>query len=333
MDRRQFLAGVSPLLLPHPLLRLAVLAGTRFRILSWDGEHVHSRPCFHAEGRRILFMRAPAGPDPAATAQADASPWSLWSVSRTGEGLELFFQHPEVRATRPDACPRSGRIAFTGIRSGRGELWVLEPDGTGLTHIPVGDPPRTRVFYPSWFPDGERIAVTDYQARQVLSVSLASGEVVPLTDPQEVQAGMCAVSPRQGDGGTVAFAGQPSGPSFRLEDNRIWLTRGEGAPWLLDGEHGRTPAWSPMGTRLAFASTRPRPAPAALMLERTLPGGRSGVFVASPDPEGTGRWELVPVSPVDHAAFHPKWSPQGKELALMVQRLSDRRSGIALLEL
>jgi len=301
-------------------------------MLLWDGEHVHSRPCFDASGERILVMRAPAGDDPVATAGADASPWSLWSLPRTGGDPELLFEHPVLRATRPDPCWSTGRIAFTGIRSGRGELWVINADGTGLTHIPVGDPPLPRVFYPSWFSDRDRIAVTDYQAHQVLSVSISTGEVTPLSDPGQVWAGMCAVSPGAIENGPVAFAGQPPVEPYDVAANLIWLTQREGPARQLDGKHGRTPAWSPVGRHLAFSSTRPRMAPTALIHERTLPGGRSGVFIASPGHGPGDSWVTAPVSPLDHEAVHPKWSPQGDGMVLMAETLGKKRSGIALLE-
>jgi hypothetical protein len=66
--------------------------------------------------------------------------------------------------------------------------------------------------------------------------------------------------------------------------------------------------------------------------ERTLPGGRSGIFIASPGPGPEDEWVTTPVSPLDHEAVHPKWSPLGDGIVLMVETLGIKRSGIALIE-
>ncbi|NJD21023.1 MAG: hypothetical protein FIA95_17275 [Gemmatimonadetes bacterium] len=275
-------------------------------------------------------MRAPSGADPRVTVNSDRSPWALWSVPRGGGEPEPFFDDPALGATRPDACPLTGRIAFTGIRGDRSELFLLNADGTGLRHVPVGDPPRTRVYYPSWFPDGDRVAVTDYQRRQALSVSVSSGEVVPLTDPSEISAGMAAASGAADGRLLLAFAGQPRGPRYDVERNRIWLRAQDGSIRPLDHGRGRTPAWSPKATCLAYSSTRPRRAPPLIMLRRLLGSGRSTGFVATPDPDELAPWRSTALTPADHAALHPKWSPDGAEVVMMATSLTDGRSGIAV---
>src|SRR5688572_16287540 len=100
------------------------------RLIVLDGEHVHSRPCFSPAGDRIVFMRAPAGVHPAQTRSSNHSAWSLWTVNPSGGSPELLFEDPDLKATRPDVCPTNGKIAFTGVRAGRAELWLMD-NGAG----------------------------------------------------------------------------------------------------------------------------------------------------------------------------------------------------------
>lgn len=91
---------------------------------------------------------------------------------------------PEVVAssTRVEFMPRFGpnedRLAFISGRSGRSEIWVTRPDG-GLDRLFGVDPPN-HIHAFLWSPAGDRIAVSDHQAR-LLIVDVATGdsEVVP----------------------------------------------------------------------------------------------------------------------------------------------------------
>lgn len=344
MDRRRFIGLMAPVcgVASIPSRVSGIGTGSLFthhdlgrpleatlELLVRDGSHVHSRPCFDRTGRHVLVMRAPAGEDPALTRQANSSPWSLWRVPINGGAPEIFFENPEIRATRPDTCWTTGKIAFSGIRGDGAELWTINEDGSGLTHIPVGDPPRDRLFYPSWYPDGDRIAVTDYRAHQVLTVSTSTGQVWPSSDPGEVWAGMPAVAQVPPNLDRIAFAGQGPGGTYNAGENSIWVVEADGAARPLDGKQGRTPAWSPAADRLAFSSTRRRPAPGNRMHPRSLPGRRSGIFIASA--VASSRRLVQGVSPLDWTAVHPKLSPDGKTITFMAESLQGHGSGIAII--
>lgn len=279
-----------------------------------------------------MFMRASARRGVSGLSSDDTE-WSLWTVPLSGGEVSLVFEHPEINATRPAWCWTSGRIAFTGIRNGGAGLWLIEEDGTHLTHIPVGDPPSDRIYYPSWYPDGRSIAVTDYGKRQVLRVDVGSGAVEPLTDPNVVWAGMSSVSPGSRSGNPLAFAGQEPGGRYQSGENRIWIQRSGREPYELDGSQGRNPAWSPDGGHVAFASMRARPAPTFMMHERMLPAGVTSVFVErvrDPDePPATA----VGLSPFDHSAVQPKWSPDGRRLVCTAYAVDGNERGVAIIEL
>jgi Tol biopolymer transport system component len=278
-------------------------------------------------------MRAPATSDPVLALNSNASPWGLWTVSVDGGEPELFFERPGFGATRPDWCWATGRIAITGIRGDRAELWLLDGDGRNLTHVPVGDPPRTRLFYPSWYPEGDAVAVTDYATHEILRVDVSTGEAVSLTDPAAVWAGMCSVSPNSGRGNPIAFAGQPPDEGYGVADNVLWILRPGSPPVPLDSRHGRTPAWSPTGDYLAFSSVRRRPAPAFTLHPRTLPPGASGVFVQHVVAGAASTAPAAGVTPYDVSAIHPKWAPGGATLVSMANDLDHTRMGLALIDL
>jgi Tol biopolymer transport system component len=347
MDRRTFIAGTGAFLIPltssasRPrssetyagrVVEPLPVVGAQFRYLALDADFVYSRPCFAPDGRRILYMRTPATSDPITAINSNASPWSLWTAAVDEGEPELLFERAELGATRPDWNWATGRIVLTGIRRERAELWVLDADGRNLTHVPVGDPPRTRLFYPSWYPEGNAVAVTDYETHEILRIDIATGEVEPLTDPAQVWAGMCSVSPDSRGGNPIAFAGQRPGDSYGVRHNRIWMLRPGSRPIPLDPEHGRTPAWSPAGNVLAFSSVRRRPAPSFTLHPRRLPGGISAIYLhqewGGSDPGGS----TAAVSPFDVSTIHAKWSPDGSALVCMASDVAGPRRGLALIE-
>ncbi len=319
---------------PRPSAPARSGAVPRLRFLASDPRFVYSRPCFSPEGDRILFMRAPATEDPIAAESSDRSPWSLRIMPVDGRGeATLFFEDPELRATRPEWSGESGRIAFTGIRGRSAELWLIDADGRNLVRIPVGDPPADRIFYPSWFPDGKSVAVTHWGNHQVLQVDVFGGGVQALTDPSEILAGMCSVSPNGGRENPIAFAGQRPSGRYSPQDNTIWLQYPGARPYQLDGKQGRMPQWSPSEDLISFASLRGREAPTHTLHRRSLPAGRVAIFVESPRRPDETSYRARAVSPVDHLAWYAKWSPDGKKLVCMAAAARGGQRGIAVIDL
>jgi TolB protein len=194
---------------------------------------------------------------------------------------------------------KSHLIAITGAaEAGKSSVWVMDPDGTN-PHEQVSAGLSDRVFYPSWYPNGEQLADVDGRDLVIKRIDLGRDSVATLTDHKRILTGMPSVSP---DGKWIAFAGQQnSGQPYDQLKNNIWLLDlGSGAVRSLEAkpEGGRAPSWSPDGTRLAFESDR------GSLLRRYA------VFVVDRD---GGR--LQQVTDYDLNGNHPVWSPDGRRLA------------------
>ncbi len=106
------------------------------------------------------------------------------NIVRQPNPLVGLAAEPEVVAssTREDLMPRFGpdgdRLAFISGRSGRSEIWVTQPRGALDRLFGVDHPNHIHTFL--WSPAGDRIAVSDHQARLVI-VDVATGDtkIVP----------------------------------------------------------------------------------------------------------------------------------------------------------
>jgi Tol biopolymer transport system component len=54
--------------------------------------------------------------------------------------------------------PDGRKIAFAASGEDEGDIWLTNPDGTGATNLTHGT--VTRGNYPTWSPDGRRLAIT-----------------------------------------------------------------------------------------------------------------------------------------------------------------------------
>lgn len=245
-------------------------------------------PCFSPDGTRILFSRQVG------------DTWELYLVPvMGGAAVKLAASALPVAATRANWSRQSNVIAFTGISSnGIDRVWLIKPDGWGAQELEVAGS-SDKVFYPSWYPAGEQIAVMDAASYSIERIDRQHKDVATrLTDPTKVYTGMPSVSP---DGKWIAFAGQPNkGERYDQTKNSIWLLGASGEPRLVESRanQGRAPTWSPSGERLLFESNR------------SSSRGLYAIFAINRD--GTGIAQLT-----DPAlnADHPVWSPDGVHVA------------------
>jgi dipeptidyl aminopeptidase/acylaminoacyl peptidase len=210
----------------------------------------------------------------------------------------------------------------------KGAIWMAATDGS--------TPPRQFTSGesldadPRWSPDGSRLAFTSKRgtdAAQLFVIPVAGGEARKLTDLKEdVQ--YAAWSP---DGSRIAFAARVPDPANDEKDERKRAPRRitrlayklDNEGWTIDRPHhiytvtadgsgepvqltsgdveDLRPAWSPDGTRIAFAAARHDD-------WDIVPG--EDVYVVSADGGEPER-----LTATDGYATLPSWSPDGSRIA------------------
>ena len=188
-------------------------------------------------------------------------------------------------------CPtpvQEAKIAFTSWRRlpGNGGIYVVNPDGTGLTRLTPDD---TDERNPLWSPDRNRIAF--FRDFDLYVMSADGSNRIKLTSRIKDKTAAVAWSP---DGSTIAFEAdsmieclEEGQPSF-CQQTQIWVAaEGRGARKVVAGAR---PSWAPDGRRIAFHS-----------------GGQIHVVNA----DGTGDRTLTNQP---RGAFNPAWSPDGARI-------------------
>lgn len=185
------------------------------------------------------------------------------------------------------AAVSNGKLGFENQADGDGEIFVMNPDGSGRKQLTDND---VNDEFGSWSPDGKKIVydkeVDSNNHTYGIAVMNADG-----TDQHTISTmddGGPSWSP---DGAKIAFSSTRSG------DREVWITSASGAnpvnisnspDWDVD------PAWSPDGTRIAFRSER---------------DGNAEIYVM--DANGSNQMRLTNNTDFDAA---PRWSPDSSRI-------------------
>ena len=203
--------------------------------------------------------------------------------------------------SEPKWSPDGSKIAMEALVDGQGYIYVVNPDGTSLTQIPLPDGDDRGARWPRWSPDGSKIAF--------VSTDLDTADVYVVNPDGSKLAQISTASKQDFD----------SNPEWSPDGTRVIFTsRGDGAAGIYvvnaDGSELtrliRTPTnegifgpakWSPDGTRIVFATGRNS-------------GGRLSAEVYVTNTDGSERIWVSNTAMRDYAR-ESVWSPDGTRIA------------------
>ncbi|HEX6262250.1 MAG TPA: hypothetical protein VF097_05315 [Actinomycetota bacterium] len=259
-------------------------------------------------------------------------------------GLSRAFNLDESRPAVPGG--RDGLIAFSVQTEGGWDIYVVNPDGTGLRPLAVG--PHDEI-HPVWSPDGSRLAfVTERGGAGNLHIVRADGTgrresfgspvemFAPAWSPDgraismaDADGSLYTHEPFLPSGGTRTIS-HPSrvramgSPSWSPDGGRIAFVGGGDQPqiylWDLGAhevaqltemmERPTSPVWSPDGSRIAFLNRWAREGCSGVDLD-TSQDGSFGLHIVEPRTALTTRL-------FDRACHGvPAWSPDGSRIAFV----------------
>jgi len=192
----------------------------------------------------------------AANSSNMVNPHNTSPQSRLAANSAFFATKSDGDQIRPaNHTPEpTGKLVFASERDGNYEIYVVNPDGGGLTRITNNEFTDRE---PAWSPDGSRIVfVSDRDGNLELYVTSATGEANGFSLPTRLTNNPADDSSPvwSPDGTKIAFVSNRTGTDniFVMDANGGNQVNISNTPNGDDNE----PTWSPDNTKIAFTSSR-----------------------------------------------------------------------------
>jgi len=196
---------------------------------------------------------------------------------------------------------RHDRLLRATRRGGRDDVFVINPDGSGLRNLT--NPSGRTETEPSFSADGEKIVYvrkpSDSQNREIVTVNFPGGSQRTTVARSYAYFPEPAFSP---DGEKIVFVKRSSDPTSDTEIYTVDVDGGGLSRLTDDATQEGSPSFSPDGTEIAFSRS-----------------GSGGTRVWTMNADGSGKKNLS--GPYGEGAdVDPDWSPDGTGIAFTRQR-------------
>jgi TolB protein len=252
---------------------------------------------------------APSGTPPATEHLAFVSTRSgnldVYTMATDGTDVRRLTDSPRDDVM-PTWSPDGSRLAYVTMANGNPDLAVASASG-GTPYVIAADPAAD--VDPSWSPEGRRLAFVSDRGGQpdVYVVDVPSGDVNRVTRLPPGNVSTTKWSPR---GDLLAFV------QHLAHGSRLVVVRPDGTGMQVVSDRPEdvpvvTPAWSPDGTRLAYA---------AQAKDRVK--GRTFIDLYVVDVASGVNRRLTEATGLD---VEPAWSPDGRWIAFLSSAQGDAR--------
>jgi Tol biopolymer transport system component len=271
--------------------------------------------------------------------------WNIWTINPDGSGAVPLTKLASVTVGNFAAVwsPDGSRIAFDSGRALDGSdnpskafnMWVINADGSGVSPLTKLTAIDAFSRNGAWSPDGSKIACESARAldgsdaantnfaTNIWVINADGSGAVPLTKISVANADTFQPvwSP---DGTKIAFyssrALDGSNAANTNSRTNIWTVKvdGSGATPLtqLTQAASTKPAWSPDGSKIAFASFGAFDGSDAADVNAV-----TNIWVVNAD--GSGAKPLTKITSFNAGSFEPVWSPDGSKVLFSSQRALD----------
>jgi len=194
----------------------------------------------------------------------------------------------------PAWSPDGSRIAFGSNRDGKGEIYVMNADGSNVKRLTNN---LSDDYGPKWSPDGRKILFdSDRDGNKEVYVMDADGANQTRLTNNIATDSATSWSP---DSSQIAFASNRDHPNFYNFDIYVMKADGSDVRRIVDDpEYDAEPRWSPDGKRILFVTGR---------------NGSFDVYLANAD--GTDQRNLT--ADYDKNDGAAVWSPDGNNIAFV----------------